>query len=427
MIASTPRGDEIRATVEARLQEVHRSGGTSETVRVELRDQPVNLLVITMPAADLYYNPESHRIRAQRDHEPARDAELRADPWSPASQAYMHDLLKAKSDNPDAPDPAFEKLKKDLAEFGQNDAGIITHSGILVDGNTRRAALQELTYPNMRVAVLPADASWTDIATVELDLQLRTNHRRAYSYINRLIAIREQVSSGRTVSEIVKAFRTTKESVHRDLWVYNFITDAIERSRTELSNGTLATLRLMDFEGHQESLGELYRHQKEMNSHEADILKESRLLAILMNTAKTKLRYIKDDFHEEYLAPRLDGRFAPPKGSSAESLGIPGLDLEPGLEIAEESSTAQEARAATDAVLKAKVKQAFSNSLSLEEAVETRDLLGTVKEALERGTAGAEAATRRSQRKVAAAERLTEATSLSRNPQIRSHKPAVRT
>lgn len=412
MIASTPRGDEIRATVEARLQEARRAGGTTETVRVGLRGQPVNLEVVTMPVADLYYNPRTHRIRAQRAHDPVRSAELEKDPWSQDSQAYLHELLTAKPDNPDTPDPAFGKLKKDLAEFGQNDAGIITHSGILVNGNTRRAALKELTRPNIRVAVLPADASWLDIADVELELQLQTDHRREYSYINRLIAIHEQVSNGRALSEINRSFRTTRESVDRDLWIYSFITDAVERSRTELSDGTPAALRLMDFEGHQESLKELYRHQKGANRCEADALKESRLLAILMDFAKTKLRFIREDFHGEYLSAKLDDRFAPSDEGSSEDSGIPGFDPGPDLDITEEATTVREARAATDAVLKAKVKQAFASSLTVEEYRETKNLLETVGEALEKGVASAEATARRNKRKVAAAERLTEATGL---------------
>lgn len=415
MTISTPRGGEVRATVETRLQEARRAGGDSETVRVEWRGQPANLPVITMPVEDLYYNPQTHRVRAQRAHDPVRDAELCTDPWSPASQGYLHELLKAKPDNPDAPDPAFEKLKRDLKEFGQNDAGIITPSGILVNGNTRRAALKELGLPHIRVAVLPADADWSDIDAVELELQLRADHRREYSYINRLIAIHEQISSGRPKHEIIKAFRTTADAVNRDLWVYNFLTDAIERSRTALDSGAAARLRLMDFEGHQESLKELHRHLRGVDDDEAEVIKESRLLAILMNTAKTKLRFIREDFHTKYLRPRLDDRFAAQEGTQDTGAGgLPGFDLGPDLEIAADTEEVRHARAATDAVLTAKVKQAFSSSLSAGEVEEASDLLDTVEDALDRGVAGAEAAFRRNQRKLAAAERLSEAVGLVR-------------
>jgi hypothetical protein len=418
----TPRGEEIRATVEARLSEARKATATPETVRVEWRGQPAHLDVITMPVDDLYYNPETHRVRAQRAHNPARDTTLATHPWSKESQEYLHDLLTAKPDAPDTPDPAFAKLKEDLAQFGQNDPGIITHEGILVNGNTRRAALKELGKTDIRVAVLPADATFTDIAAVELELQLREDHRREYSYINRLIAVHEQVSSGRHRDDIKRAFRTTAASIDRDLWIYNFITDAVARSRTKLADGTTASLRLMDFEGHQESLRELYRACKDASAEEAQIMRESRLLALVMDTAKTKLRYIREDFHHKYLAPKLDERFSPAAamddGAEAEEVeddtGLPGLDLDPDLELDVEPDEVVEARAATDAVLKAKVRQTFSASLTVEESSATRDLLNTVREALDRGVATSEADIRRSQRKMAAAETLEDAARLVR-------------
>ncbi|MFD6953568.1 hypothetical protein A6A08_22155 [Nocardiopsis sp. TSRI0078] len=425
-IAETPRGPEIRAMVEARLQEARRAGGAPETERIKWRGQSANFEVVTMPVADLLYNPQTHRIRAQRAHDPLRDAELEKDPWSSESQAYLHTLLVSKPENPDAPDPDFEKLKDDLKKYGQRDAGIITPSGILVNGNTRRAALKELTSPNIRVAVLPADATWADIAEVELDLQLSKDRRRDYSYINRLIAVHEQFTNGRSVKEIVSDFRTTQKTIDRDLWVYHFITDAIERSRTGLADGSTASMRLMDFERHQESLAELYRVCQTVSQDEADVLKESRLLAILLDFAKTKIRSIKGNFHDAYLAPRLGEAFAAPEEPAEEGLGLPGFDAEPGLDLGGEDVQILRARAATDLVLAVKAKQAAAPRLSPAERTEVTDLFNEARSAMESGIGEAEADIRRAERKLAAAETLREATKLIREctqqvAQARSH------
>lgn len=426
-IAETPRSDEIRATVEARLQEARRAGGAPETVRVEWRGQPLNLEVVTMPVDDLFYNPQTHRIRAQRAHDPLRDAELEKDHWSDEGQAYLRDLLKCNPQKPDSPDPAFEKLKEDLKQYGQKDAGIITQSGVLVNGNTRHAALKDLRSPNMRVAVLPADATWADIADVELELQLRKDRRREYSYINRLIAVHEQVTRGRSMKQIRDDFRTTQKSIERDLWVHHFISDAIHRSRTELADGNTASLRLMDFEGHQETLSELYRSCQEADPDEADAIKESRLLAILLDFAKTKVRWIKEGFHDAYLDPLLGEDFAASEETSAdEDPGLPGFDPGPGPGLGGEAPQVLRARAATDRVLTAKAKQAVSRRLSPDEAKKTRELLDQARDAVERGVAGAEADGKRAERKLAAAETLREATGLIREctkevAQARSH------
>ena len=355
MPVSTPRGEEIREMVETRLKEAHSSGQAAETVRIAHRDEPTALPVIKMPVSDLYYTPHTHRVRVQRAHEPHRDTELRNNPFSRMSQEYLHDLLRANPTQPDSIDPAFEKLRDNLKLYKQNDPGIITRSGVLVNGNTRRAALHDLNVDHIRVAVLPADATWDDIRAIELELQLRTDHKREYSYINRLVAINEMVEDSRNISEIIKAFRTTRNSIEQDQWIYSFVTDAIHRSKTKLADGREVSLRLMDFEGHQESLRELYRHQKSKSGDEAALLKESRLLALLADLAKTKLRYVGSEFHERYLAPKLDDRFLPVEETAAD-LGIPGFDADSDLTLPEESDTVRSAQAATDALMRAKVK-----------------------------------------------------------------------
>jgi hypothetical protein len=410
-IAETPRSEEIRAIVDLRLREARKAGGAPETVRIEWRGQPVNLEVVTMPVDDLYYNPETHRIRAQRSHDPRRDTELDEAPWSPESQAYLHFLITSRPDNPDTRDPDFEKLKEDLYLHGQKDAGIITPTGLVVNGNTRLAALRDLTASNIRVAVLPADATWGDITAVELELQLRKDRRRHYSYINRLIAINEQISNGRSVKEIAKSFRTTLKSIERDQWIYHFICDAIERSRTELANGDTASLRLLDFEGHQETLAELYRNcQAAVSADDADVLKESRLLAILLDFAKTDIRHINEDFHDSYLAPRLNDEFSAPAAPDEGRLELPGFAPGPGLEVAGEAPRVLRTRAATDRVLSAKARESVSVRLSQEETAETAELLMQARDAMKHSVSASKANALRAQRKDAAAEALREAT-----------------
>ena len=67
--------------------------------------------------------------------------------------------------------------------------------GILVDGNTRAAATAG-SGSRTSGGVLPDDTSRQDINDVELSLQLRKDRRRDYSYINRLIAIDEELAPG---------------------------------------------------------------------------------------------------------------------------------------------------------------------------------------------------------------------------------------
>jgi len=340
-----PGSESVRALVEQRLAEATGVTGVPETIKVEFRGLPLNVQVIDMPVTRLFYNPGTHRIRAQRSHDLGKDETLSADPWSQESQEYLHYLLTTQPADPSRRDPRFDELKDSLRDYKQLEPGLITRDGILVNGNTRRAALKELGSSSIRVGVLPASCTWDDIHAVELTLQLRQDHRRDYSYINHLLALEEQMTLGRELPEIARIFHTTTPALDRDVWILNNLRDLVRRSDT----GGF-TLRLMDFENAKEKLFELYRTVKgERNKEKADLLKESRLAAITLDFAKTDVRYIGPDFQSRFLDQRLPGDFKPEVPAPAVKV-IPGLNR-PAPTTAPKVAAA---RALTDTVLKLK-------------------------------------------------------------------------
>ncbi|GAA1583998.1 hypothetical protein GCM10009804_45440 [Kribbella hippodromi] len=341
--------DENRALVESRLAELADSDGPRETLTVEWRGSPRHLDVIQLRVGTLHYNPATHRIRAQRSHDAHRDALLEADPWTSASQAYLDSLLKARPGDPSQVDPEFTDLAESLREYGQSEPGLVTHDGVLVNGNTRRAALLDLHGPThlMRVAVLPASCSWEDIAAIELSLQLRKEHRRDYSYINRLLAVQELVEAGTPLPTIAATFRTTPARCMQDQWVLSCIEAIIERSEV---NG--ARLPLVSFEDHQEKLRELHRAFEKIhatNPEKAELLLESRMAAIMLGFSKTDVRHIEPGFEDKYLAGEVPGGIVP-KASSG-GVTIPGL----GRSVKQDSGALRNAKALTDAILRARM------------------------------------------------------------------------
>ncbi|MEV7926457.1 transcriptional regulator [Kitasatospora sp. NPDC088779] len=399
-----PRAEENRASVEFRLRELSEAGGLRETVTIDWRGNLSSFDVIEMSVGDLYYNPATHRIRAQRSHDADRDLLLEADPWSAESQAYLDFLLKAVPADPSRPDPEFDKLADSLVQYGQNDAGLITRDGVLVNGNTRRAALLQRYGPTqvMRVGVLPASCSWGDIASVELALQLRKDHRREYSYINRLLAIDELVSQGVALASIATTFRTTQEACRRDQWVYNLIRSMVRRSEADGR-----ALPLIAFEDHAEKLRELHRKvaKEEANSPEkADLMLELRLAAAMLGFSKTDLRLIEADFQGRYLANALPSGLQPVP-SSAGAVRIPGLSRT----VKGPSDAVAAARVMTDAVLQAKAVSSAHLPTGSQEAVRAADTLRAYKDAFESSLefAGKDARVRK--RKQAAPTRLADA------------------
>ncbi|MGW7408375.1 hypothetical protein ACWGI9_32600 [Streptomyces sp. NPDC054833] len=403
-----PRAAEFSELIKKKVEEVRAAGGTRETVTVDWNEQQAHVEVIDLPLSGLYFNPSTHRIRAQRSHDPTRDELLEKDPWSAESQDYLRFLLQASSTDPNIRDTDFDKLKESLDQFGQNDPGLVTHHGILVNGNTRAAALRELRAQSMRVGVLPESFSWADINAVELSLQLRKDHRRDYSYINRLLAMEEQASLGRTPEQIAKEFRIQVKTYHQERWILATIRELIDRSK---SGGGVA-LRLVDWEGAQERLKELHRLYVKLESvdrDQAEVLKEWRLAAILLDFSKTDVRHID----EEFLKEGQLGRTLPQSLSTGNSraagqdeVSIPGL----GLAVPAASSAVSEARALSDRILRASAA-VRSGTPELPDSDKAMDqaLLDDAKRAFDEAIEAAGRSARLRKRKQLAPARLAEA------------------
>ncbi|MFF4187715.1 transcriptional regulator [Streptomyces sp. NPDC001691] len=396
-----PRAEENQDLVRQRLAEVGTAGGAQETLTVEWRGVPLHVEVINMPVTALYYNPGTHRVRAQRSYDLVRDRQLDEDPWSATSQSYLHHLLKALPADPSKEDPDYQVLKESLQEFKQNDPGLITRDGVLVNGNTRRAALAELGIAHIRVGVLPESCTWADVDAVELSLQLRKDHRREYSYVNRLLAIDEQFSLGRQPADIARDFRIRTATCEQDLWILTCLRDLIERSR----DGDVA-LRLLDFEDHQEKLRELHRRyvkESAVSRENADLLKENRLTAILLGFSKTDVRLIEPDFKARYLDKRLPAELNPV--TTAPAVTIPGL----GRTVRAADPKVGAAKALTDSVLKAKAVEGASEVVAAARVVAASTTFRAAREAVESALEPAGKDARVRKRKQAAPDRINDA------------------
>ncbi|WP_445269234.1 transcriptional regulator [Streptomyces sp. DSM 41634] len=347
-----PKAAENTEFVARRLKEAVEGEGPRETVTVEWSGRPLHVGVIDMPLRDLYYNPATHRIRAQRDHDPMLARRLDADPWQAESQEYLNRLLVGKPTNPDESDPDFEALMESLKDVDQQEPGLITHEGILVNGNTRAAALRKLKKSSIRVGVLPPSFTWEDINAVELALQLRPDKRRDYSYINRLLAMEEQELMGRDAVDIARDFHIQLRTFKQERWILGVIQEMIERSRTEDGSQLSHT----DFEGHQENLKELHRNYMKVaasSQERAEQVKENRIAAIVLDFAKTKTRLIGEEFQSNYLTKALPQELRKTLPAASAPIAIAGLSVS----VAPPSGFVAQARAVTDQILQAKATE----------------------------------------------------------------------
>ncbi|MFD6141161.1 hypothetical protein [Promicromonospora sp. NPDC060271] len=342
----TPLASEITATVEERLA-VAEKESSPETIRAQWRGVDRVFHVISMPVKQLYLNPTTHRVSAQRVFDPKRNEVLEAHPWSAEAQEYLADLLRAHPSAPGTPDPEFEILKAELAKSGQQAPGLMTRTGVLVDGNTRCVALRDLGEEHIRVGILPADTSLADVSALELRIQLRKDKRRDYPYVNQLISIDEQIRNGRTPKDVASEWNINLDTLEKDMWAFQLMHEAVERSRTAGGH----QLTLLTFNDQRESLREIarvYRAIKGTDPEGAERLRESRLAALVLRLPKTALRHLDGDFHTRYVEKRLPSalKTAAPE---AQSVAIPGLDVA----VQDHGDDTRTVKALTDRILQA--------------------------------------------------------------------------
>ena len=83
---------------------------------------------------------------------------------------------------------------------------MVTRDGLLVNANTRLAALQELGIDYVRAALLPSDADEHAIDRLELELQVQRDFKQDYTFTNELIFLNELLNAhGYTEEKVAKA------------------------------------------------------------------------------------------------------------------------------------------------------------------------------------------------------------------------------
>ncbi len=185
-----------------------------ETVRMPWSGSGEPLLdVIRIGVDEVLLNPQSHRIRAQLQDDPEWE-QLSKDPFGEAAQRVIERHVR-EARKPDE----FAALKESLVREGQSDPGVMTHKGLLINANTRAVALRTVEDPGkryIRVAVLPATAKPSELALLELRLQMQKELKVEYTMTNELLFI-EELSVKRNVSaaQIARELRIKTDSAKK--------------------------------------------------------------------------------------------------------------------------------------------------------------------------------------------------------------------
>lgn len=213
--------------------------GAKDTLRITLRG-PEILPVIEVPLDLPILNARSFRIAPRLADHPGVDA-VRREPESLAAQGIVAELVRSSHRQAD-------ELKESLLDEGQEQPGVITRSGKLINANTRCVLLRELANEGMRknrtlrVAVLPSDFTNEQELELESVLQKQREHKDEYNLVGELMMIQTLHDQAKMSDAEVNRLLRVKGGVKRvtDL---RSVLDLMERAR----NLTTTPMPLSEF------------------------------------------------------------------------------------------------------------------------------------------------------------------------------------
>jgi hypothetical protein len=167
---------------------------------------------------DLAFNKANGRIKSEVIE---REAELGRilDQFNHADNKILKEiLLSIRMDEN-------EKIKEDLRKNTQIFPGIITVDGVVINGNRRKALLEELyhethddRYNYLDAHILPSDITKSELWLIEAGIQLSAPQQLDYSPINHLLKLSEGLNSGLTIPEMAsRIYGVTEEQLDSDI------------------------------------------------------------------------------------------------------------------------------------------------------------------------------------------------------------------
>lgn len=172
--------------------------------------------VVVVPNELLVYRVENGRLIAELREQARAGGEaleaLGARQDALDVQQRLHRLLVAKAGDPGG--PILQELER---QREQTEPLLVTADGVVVNGNRRLAAMRELlardgsayaAFAEVSAAVLPPEATPSDLEAVEAALQMAPETKLAYGWVNRRLKLRRQLEEvGLPVAEVVEASR----------------------------------------------------------------------------------------------------------------------------------------------------------------------------------------------------------------------------
>lgn len=190
----------------------------------EFQDTRHNLPIIRIGIDVLVYRMLNYRTRTAQlkyiyDNEKPKDF-FAVGQENEEAQRVQHGILisYAKKGRAESVVPIFDALRKEE----QREPLIVTTGGVVVNGNRRLAAMRELfaedssrfsNFSHVNCAVLPGNATSEDIKEIEVRLQMRSETKLPYEWVNESLAIQELLNNGKSFNDIARLMNKKRQEV----------------------------------------------------------------------------------------------------------------------------------------------------------------------------------------------------------------------
>ena len=183
----------------------------NDTEKVRIQGKVTKIPIYRLPLDHLYYNVENGRF-AKEYLNVKKELKRELNPENSDDAKEIEKMLR------DQNTPKTNWLKDNIRSMGQQEAGIITHDGFVINGNRRMSVLNLLVKENpdygfMNVARLPANVEESDIYKIELGKQMAREQKLDYGPINELLKIEHGIESKLTAEQIAVTIGYTKEEI----------------------------------------------------------------------------------------------------------------------------------------------------------------------------------------------------------------------
>ena len=267
-----------------------------KSLTIEYRGKERTFPIITIDPNVLLLNHNNNRLAAQLFDHPDKQA-VYGNPTSENAQLIISDLLRKTE--------RFKNLQDQLGEFGQQNPGLITRNGLLVNGNTRTVATRLLNKPGIDVAVLPDDVDDTVILDLEMSLQMVELVHQDYTFTNELLLLEKCRKQGYTDKQIALKMKWSK-GWQKKLDKRFQLLRLINEIRDYMQPINLAYAIFDEKSQHLEDLNASYESLKNSDLQAANNMKWTRVSAMFLGVNKDQTRAIDEEFLDEDIAKRID-------------------------------------------------------------------------------------------------------------------------